>query len=221
MLATLGDNWASQVPALKAAADRQDAAAAFALFQMFDTCAHLPMMRKFEVGGDFASATEKSNAQAKWAATLAEQEDNCRGIDAADVAQRLQWLERAAAGGDEAAQTQYLQQALNILTDSTGDVVRNAEAIVRAKSDGMGYLEQAAALGNTEALMKLALEYRKDMVVPRDDALSLGYAIAVQRAGLDPIIDRAVDRWRADMTDAQIAQAEAHAQRIYASCCAP
>jgi TPR repeat protein len=179
------------------------------------------MTRQYDVGVGFANEAERANAQAKWATLRAQQEDNCRGIDALDVAQRLQWLERAAAGGDEPAQTHYLQQALNVLTDNSGDVVRNAEAIVRAKSDGMGYLEQAAARGNTEALIELALEYRTNMVVPRDDTLSLGYAIAVQRAGLDPIIDRAVNQWRANMTEAQIAQAEAHAQRIYASCCAP
>jgi len=223
-LPTLGRDWAAQVPSLKAAADHADASAAYALFQIFDACSFLPKLRKMPNiadGGSFVNDAEKAQAQADWAQAVAQREDSCRGIDAADIAQRLQWLEFAAAGGDESAQTHHLGAALAVLTGNAGDAVRNAEAIVRAKSDGMGYLEQAAARGNTEALIDLALEYRNDMVVPRDQALSLGYALAVQRAGLDPIIDDIVTRWRANATDAQIADAEAHAQRIYASCCAP
>ncbi|MEO6748218.1 MAG: hypothetical protein ABI294_01365 [Casimicrobiaceae bacterium] len=221
LLPTLGADWVAQIPSLKAAADGADASAAYALFQIFDACSLLPKLRKYDVGDGFANDAEKAHAQANWAQVLAQREDSCRGIDAADIAQRLRWLERAAAEGDESAQTHYLSAALDVLTGNTGDAVRNAEAIVRAKSDGMSYLEQAAARGNTEALMDLSIEYRTNMVLPRDQALSLGYAMAVQRAGINPIVDGVVDRWRANMTDAQIAQAEAHAQRIYASCCAP
>ncbi|MEP7062518.1 MAG: hypothetical protein ABI881_08965 [Betaproteobacteria bacterium] len=148
-------------------------------------------------------------------------EEDCREVRTVDIAQRLAWLDRAAAAGSESAQADYVTRALGVLTDDPQAVVRNAEEIVRVKTDGIRYLEAAAARGNTRALFSLAIEYRGNVTVPPDKVLGLGYLLALQQTGLAPDIGGPVARWSGELSDDELARAHNQARRIFASCCAP
>jgi TPR repeat protein len=192
---------------------------------MLDRCADVPRLKQAQTKSlqDAAgvSAEDRRRVESGMADFSAKMEEDCAGIAADDLTQRLRWLDRAAAGGDESAQANYLVRALGVLLENPGNVVENAEEIVRVKAEGMRYLEASAAQGNINALFELAMEYRSNRVVPRDPVMSLGYLLAMQQTGLDHSIDKAVVHGRVGMSDADIARAQVAAQRIYASCCAP
>ena len=219
-------NYASELPALKDAANRGDAYTAYTVFQILDLCAKLPMLRASNVPperSDSLTNEERraSKAQAKF---VGEIETDCKDVPPADIADRLVFLDRAAAGGDESAQTNYVNSALAVLAfDNRQDVVRNAEEIVRVKAEGMRYMEQAAAAGNTRALFNLAVAYRDGQVVSADPVMAYAYLEALQRTGLikPALLQPRMDEWHASLSTGDLARAQAAAERIHASCCAP
>lgn len=84
--------------------------------------------------------------------------DDCRTIDAGLVADRIDWLERAARAGDETARRDYARWGLQ---DFPGreDILMNFEEVQRRRELARDFLLQSVAAGDCKALYPLAEAY--------------------------------------------------------------
>lgn len=114
--------------------------------------------------------------------------DQCRGLDPALMASRVDWMERAADGGDIRALLYYGSNALNDMR-SNNDILTNLDEVVRRRQLARGYLQKALDRGACDALLLLSDTYSGregpyNWLYKPDAYLSLVYADAAFSAGV-------------------------------------
>ena len=116
--------------------------------------------------------------------------EQCRDVDLAVMATRIDWMERAAQGGDLSALLGYGGNALNDMRDFD-DVLINFDEVARRRQLAGSFLHAALNRGACSALVMLSAAYSGrrnpyDWLFKADPYLSLVYAEAAVRGGVVP-----------------------------------
>jgi hypothetical protein len=188
------------LPGLRARAMTGDAAASFALWQWLDACARQASRANPDPSID------------------------CTGVGAADFAERLTFLEFAAAHGEPNAVLQFpITASMRFLgPDGRPDgtvLARDSEAYVEFRRNAMAYLEASALSGNVRALNALADAYSLGLLVQQDRVAALAYALAADRTGLSQGAGPWIERLSSPLSPAERQRAEAQAREIFRRCC--
>ena len=114
--------------------------------------------------------------------------DYCRGLDPALMASRVDWMERAAQGGDIGALLGYGGKVLNDMRDFD-DLLINFDEVARRRQLARSFLHAALNRGACSALVMLSAAYSGqrnpyDWLYKADPYLSLVYAEAAVRGGV-------------------------------------
>ena len=114
--------------------------------------------------------------------------DYCRGLDPALMASRVDWMERAAQGGDVGALLGYGGKALDDMRDFD-DVLINFDEVARRRQLASSFLHAALNRGACSALVMLSSAYSGrrdpyDWLYKADPYLSLVYAEAAVHGGV-------------------------------------
>lgn len=129
---------------------------------------------------------------AKWINDETQLLEGCRGIDPALMDKRIDWMERAANGGDIAALLSYGANALNDM-HGRDDILMNFDEVARRRQLAGQYLRTALNRGACEALLTLSVAYTGnygpyDWLFKPDAYLALVYAEAAVRTGIRPSV---------------------------------
>lgn len=188
------------VPGLKSRAIAGDVAASFALWQWLETC-HREATR-----------------------TNPDPSLDCTGVGATDFAERLAFLEFAAAHGEPNAVLQFpITAGMRFLgpdghPDGTA-IARDPEGYVQFRRNAMAYLEASALSGNVRALNALADAYSQGLLVHQDRVAALAYALAADRTGLSRGGGPWIERLTAPLSPTERQRVDAQAREIFRRCC--
>ena len=188
------------VPGLESRAIAGDAASSFALWQWLEAC-HLQATR-----------------------TNPDPSLDCTGVGATDFAERLTFLEFAAAHGEPNAVLQFPMTAGMRFLGPDGQpdgtvIARDPEGYVQFRRNAMAYLEASALSGNVRALNALADAYSQGWLVQQDRVAALAYALAADRTGLSRGGGPWIERLTAPLTPTERQRANAQAREIFNRCC--
>lgn len=188
------------VPGLKSRAIAGDAAASFALWQWLEAC-HRQATR-----------------------TNPDPSLDCTGGGATDFAERLPFLEFAAAHGEPNAVLQFpITAGMRFLgPDGQPDgtvIARDPEGYVQFRRNAMAYLEASALSGNVRALNALADAYSQGLLIQQDRVAALAYALAADRTGLSRGGGPWIERLTAPLSPTERQRADAQAREIFRRCC--
>lgn len=197
-------------------AEAGDARAALAIFHKLEFCWHvlssgvsaeeLVMYKKAGISEDqYLSSAEKNEYECANSQELA----YARG----------KWLEQAAAAGSIEAQLEYSSFPVEVIGGGPLGAVKNPERAREFKTKGLGYLNQLAASGNIDAMLKLSSIYSGGFIVERDmvRAYAMERAVALSQPGLLP--PELLEINRSSLSAADRKKAEALANQLHSSCC--
>ncbi|HEY8025594.1 MAG TPA: hypothetical protein VIF60_13570 [Burkholderiaceae bacterium] len=203
-----GENAADYIAQWSALARNGDAAAAYKVFQAADVCAN-----NDEPVPPFGSATERDE--------FLRERDNlnrlCEGVSAAQVQERMVFLNLAARAGNRDAQIDYFMEGPD---GKPYDAAIDDPALLRWKSDSITFLKSASAQGDAFALGLLANAYDAGQIVESDPKMSLAYTMANAAARhVDLTPDQLRARFGSQMSDDDFAAAIQMGRQISALCC--
>lgn len=156
----------------------------------------------------------------------AERRTACAALPRDLVAHWLDPLDRAAQSGDTYAMREYASRAMAEY-DGVVAVVADIDEAITRRDKARAYLDEAARLGDTSALVDLAGAYAESVAInlyAEDAARAHTYAYAALQAADLTAMQRDRMTWLLDRSarklDASaLAQAEAEGRRLYAQCC--
>jgi hypothetical protein len=201
---------------LRPQAEAGDSKAAMALYMTLTRC--YDVLTK-ELSEEEVEIYRKANAEKGLLEGWSKRIDECRGIPVSDLEDRGRWLEQAADSGLLQAQLMYAANPRPIIGDAT-EMIRNPQKVQRYKEKAMGYLEELAAKGNTNAMMSLAGFYDNGILVGKDPIKSYAYYKAVSLADPDPNLRELVEMQGRKIPASTRGKADELAQIIYRRCCA-
>lgn len=129
------------------------------------------------------------------------------------------WLEMAAHQGSIEAQLMYAVDVTSVLGPSSQRLA-NPEKTLEWKDTARSYLEQVAATGNLDAMVRLSNAYAKGVFVQRSSEMSYAYAVAANRMKPGTFDAAFMVSLQTDLSVQQQASARSASAEIYNACCA-
>lgn len=202
---------------LRALSDAGNADAAYQLFLDFQKCVM--------AGGRAAtieSATAKAGTESainRAAEVLEGDFEFCREVSNDLLAERIEWLTRAARGGNLAAKAAFPAFAFDSFRDEQ-DILARADEFAAVRREAQQHLREAAAAGNNEALGLLADQSEfGGPLFQRDPIAAYVYNAALyhQRGSAGFLTN--MERIQATFTAQQTEEANRRAQAFINQCC--
>lgn len=132
--------------------------------------------------------------------------------------QSADWLTLAAKQGSVEAMLMYSVNPEHVLGPRQDDALQPALA-EKWKLDSISYLEQAASLGNVEALYRLSDAYSNDVLAEPDPVEAYAYRSALSKSTGRPLEEWEIRKFQGPLSPAQIPQAQARSNQIVMNCC--
>lgn len=206
---------AQVVERLKSLAGAGDARAAFLIFLKLNECARLPddrrqaeLMERMERVGASTDAMSLTYARIR--------KDCVSSI--ALLAERGKWLEIAAADGDEQAQLLYASDPEAVL-GGPSEMLRDPDKTLKYKATALRYMNNLAARGSVDALMRLAGAYEGGVMIERDPVKAYAYYLAINMARPGLISEYLMNSQRQAVPLDRVSEANDMAKKIYSNCC--
>lgn len=130
------------------------------------------------------------------------------------------WLDMAARQGSVEAQLMYAVDVASVL-GSSSQRLANPEKTLEWKETARSYLEQVAATGNLDAMVRLSAAYGKGVFVQRSSERSYAYALAANRMKPGTFDAAFMASLKRELPTQQQEWARSLSGKIYDACCAP
>ncbi|WP_206413905.1 hypothetical protein [Lysobacter enzymogenes] len=203
------------VAQLRARAEAGDARAALLIHLKLYECANQVDISTME---QTAEAFERGGASgSQYVADQQRIRKDCE--NSADLlSEQGMWLEKAADGGDTVAQKLYAINSRAFFR-STTEMLADPAAVERYKRKANGYMSALVEKGDTNAMMWYAGAYESGVMVPKDLMRSYAYYRLVEMSAPGTIPRELTDYQTKNLSPETMAEADALARKLYATCC--
>ncbi|HGM5043921.1 TPA: hypothetical protein ACKPZV_004343 [Stenotrophomonas maltophilia] len=200
---------------LRDAATAGNADAAFKIYLKLNQCSD-PMVNG--VSEQELAMYRKAGVSTKTLeSTASKLRSECEGAQQL-VAERGQWLDKAASGGLEEAQKLFAADPNAIL--GTSDVTKIDPAAADAYAErSEGYMTALAQTGDVDAMLSLSLMYKASEFTPRDPVRSAAYRLAAEGVAPLQIRPQPIEMTMRGLSSREQAEVTRLAREIRSLCC--